>query len=278
MAPLSGPIIVTGCSSGIGRATAMRLLGSGHTVYATARSVDSLSALTEAGAHALTLDVTDEASMVAAVALVENAHGSVAGLVNNAGYGEYGPVEEVSMDRVRRQFETNVFGLALMIQLVLPAMRAAGAGRIVNVSSMGGRIVLPLGGYYHASKYAVEALSDALRAEVTQFGIQVSLIEPGSIKTEFNATANRTLESQEAATTGPYAKLKQGQLTTLDSPMNARIAGTADDVAKAIEHALTIRRPRPRYVVTPAARAMILGHAVLPARAWDAVGRRVMGA
>jgi len=277
MAQLSGPIIITGCSSGIGRATALRLLGSGHTVYATARSLDSLGELAAAGAHALALDVTDEDSMVAAVALVERAHGAVAGLVNNAGYGEYGPVEEVSMERVRRQFETNVFGLARMIQLVLPAMRAARAGRIVNVSSMGGRMVLPLGGYYHASKYAVEALSDALRAEVGQFGIEVTLIEPGSIKTEFNATANRTLESQQAATSGPYSKLKQGQLSALDSPMNARIAGDADDVAKAIEHALTTRRPRPRYIVTPAARAMILGHAVLPARTWDAVGRRVMG-
>jgi NAD(P)-dependent dehydrogenase (short-subunit alcohol dehydrogenase family) len=149
------PVLVTGCSTGIGRATAERLLDGGHTVYATARRPETLAALEVRGAHVLALDVTDEASMRTAVEIVESAHGAVGALVNNAGYGVYGPVEEVDLDAARAQFETNVFGLGRMCQLVLPGMRRAGRGRIVNVSSMGGRIVFPTGGWYHASKYAV---------------------------------------------------------------------------------------------------------------------------
>ena len=161
------PVLVTGCSTGIGRAVAEELLRQGHTVWATARRPDTLADLADRGAHVTALDVTDEASMSAAVAEVEAAHGSVGTLVNNAGYGEYGAVEEVDLDKVRAMFETNVFGLARMCQLVLPGMRRAGRGRIVNIGSMGGRFTFPLGGYYHATKYAVEALTDALRMEVT---------------------------------------------------------------------------------------------------------------
>src|SRR5680860_690977 len=172
-------VLITGTSSGIGRATAQRLARRPDlTVYATARSTDSIADLEEGGARILALDVTDEESMCAAVGVVEAEHGAVGGLVNNAGYGEYGTIEETDLDAVRRQFETNVFGLARMTQLVLPGMRAASLGRVVNIGSMGGRFVFPVGGYYHASKYAVEALTDALRFEAAAFGIEVSLIEP----------------------------------------------------------------------------------------------------
>src|SRR4051794_5434906 len=189
MAEPSKAVLITGCSTGIGRATAERLAKKGLTVYATARKLDSIADLAEAGCKTLALDVTDEESMKAAVAAVEEAEGAVGALVNNAGYSQSGAIEDVPLDQVRRQFETNVFGLIRMCQLVLPGMRREGSGRIVNISSMGGRLVFPGGGIYHATKHAVEAISDALRFEVRGFGIGVSIVEPGLIKTEFGHAA-----------------------------------------------------------------------------------------
>ncbi|HEY2703551.1 MAG TPA: SDR family NAD(P)-dependent oxidoreductase, partial [Candidatus Dormibacteraeota bacterium] len=161
-APSPRAVLVTGCSSGIGHATAARLAGRGWTVYATARRPETLAGLAAVGCRTLALDVTDEASMSAAVATVEREAGGVGALVNNAGYSQGGAIEELPLDELRRQFETNVFGLVRMAQLVLPGMRARRSGRIVNVGSMGGRLTFPGGGAYHATKYAVEALSDAL--------------------------------------------------------------------------------------------------------------------
>src|SRR5204862_4275403 len=175
-----------------------------HTVYATARRLDSIGDLEARGCRVLELDVTDEESMTNAVKAVEREQGAVGVLVNNAGYSQSGAVESVPMDAVRKQFETNVFGLVRLCQLVLPAMRAQHFGRIINISSMGGRLVFPGGGYYHASKFAVEALSDALRFEVKGFGIDVVLIEPGLIKTEFGTAAVTSLEP--ATGDGPYAE------------------------------------------------------------------------
>ncbi len=181
----SKAILITGCSTGIGRATALRLAKAGQTVYASARRLESIRDLESAGCRLLELDVCDEQSMANAVREVQAKEGAVGVLVNNAGYGSDGTIEEVPMEEVRRQFETNVFGLSRMTQLVLPAMRAQRWGRIVNVSSMGGRMTLLGGGFYHATKYAVEAISDALRFEVGRFGIHVVVIEPGIIKTDF---------------------------------------------------------------------------------------------
>jgi NAD(P)-dependent dehydrogenase (short-subunit alcohol dehydrogenase family) len=264
-------VLITGTSSGIGRATAERLLRRNDlTVYATARNTASLASLAEAGARTLALDVTDEQSMRAAVKAVEDAHGAVDILVNNAGYGEYGTIEETGLDGVRRQFETNVFGLARMTQLVLPGMRAAGRGQIVNVGSMGGRLVFPVGGYYHASKYAVEAITDALRFETAPFGIKVSVIEPGLIRTAFSATAAETMAAS-ATPSGPYAGLRtaneQQMETSYKSPL---LSATPDAVAKSIEHAVTARRPRARYVVTPAAKALVHTRRLLGAGVFDA--------
>src|SRR5215831_5227810 len=186
---ISKAVLITGCSTGIGRATAERLAGHGWTVYATARRRADVEDLASKGCKLLELDVCNEATARAAVETIEKAQGAVGVLINNAGFGQEGPVEEVPLDVVRRQFETNVFGLTRLTQLVLPGMRRQRWGKIVNLSSMGGRLTLPGGGFYHATKYAVEALSDALRFEVRGFGIDVIVIEPGPIKTRFGDTA-----------------------------------------------------------------------------------------
>ncbi len=272
---IGDPVLVTGCSSGIGRATAQALVAAGHTVYATARRPETLADLQAAGARTLALDVTDEDSMKTAVAAVEDEHGTVGTLVNNAGYGVYGPVEEVAMDDVRRQFETNVFGLGRLTQLVLPGMRAAGGGRVVNVSSMGGRLVYPTGGWYHASKYAVEALSDALRVEVKPFGVDVVLVEPGLIRTEFESVASGGL-SPEAAS-GPYAVLRRTSDEVMRRGYSSRLGAEPSAVADVIVRAVAARRPRSRYVVTPAAKAQVQLRRLGGDRLWDAFVGRAYG-
>jgi NAD(P)-dependent dehydrogenase (short-subunit alcohol dehydrogenase family) len=268
-----GPILITGCSSGIGAATARRLASHGHLVYATARRPETLEPLAAAGCTTLRLDVTDEASMTAAVDRIVLEHGRVGALVNNAGYGEYGAVEDVAMDRVRRQFETNVFGLARMCQLVLPSMRAAGTGRIVNIGSMGGRLTFPYGGYYHATKHAVEALSDALRYEARPFGISVILYEPGLIATEFGSTVSGTLDDATAPNS-PYAEAAQHMDSMIEGMYKNRLLAVGPErVAKSIERSLTRRRPRTRVVVPVMTRGLIGVRKWLPGRAWDAMLR-----
>jgi NAD(P)-dependent dehydrogenase (short-subunit alcohol dehydrogenase family) len=264
-------VLITGCSTGIGRATARRLAAGGWTVYATARQPATLDDLAAAGCRTLALDVTDEDSMVAAVAAVE---GGVGVLVNNAGYSQSGALETLPMDAVRRQFETNVFGLLRLTQLVLPGMRAARAGKIVNVSSMGGRLTFPGGGAYHATKYAVEALSDALRMEVARFGIDVICIEPGLIRSEFGATAAGGVASSGD---DPYAEFNaavaKSTREVYEGPLS-RLGGDADAVARAIEKALGKSRAPTRVPVTASARFFMGMRRVLPDRAWD----RVVGA
>ncbi len=266
----NSPVLITGCSTGIGRATAERLAGTGLTVYATARKLDSIEDLKSSGCRTLALDVTDEESMRAGVAAVEEAEGSVGALVNNAGYSQSGAVETIPMDELRRQFETNVFGLVRMCQLVLPGMRKAGRGRIVNVSSMGGKLVFPGGGAYHGTKFAVEAISDAMRFEVRGFGVHVSIIEPGLIRTSFGETAVGSVPHED----GPYADFNTAVAANTaqvyDGPL-AKLGAGPDAVAKAIEKAITSRRPRTRYPVTASARFFMVQHAVLPDRAWDRV-------
>ena len=177
--------LVTGASSGIGQDTARKLQALGYTVYGAARRTDRLRALAADGIRPLTMDVTDDASMSAGVNRILEETGRIDVLVNNAGYGSFGAIEDVPMNEARRQLEVNVFGLARLTQLVAPHMRAQGSGTIINISSIGGRLTTPLGGWYHATKYAVEALSDALRMELRPFGIDVVVVEPGGIRTEF---------------------------------------------------------------------------------------------
>jgi NAD(P)-dependent dehydrogenase (short-subunit alcohol dehydrogenase family) len=268
---ISRAVLITGCSTGIGRATAERLARGGHTVYATARRVDAVGDLARHGCRTLALDVCDEASRRAAVETVAKAEGGVGVLVNNAGYGSEGPVEEVPMDEVRRQFETNVFGLARLTQLVLPGMRAQGWGKIVNLSSMGGRMTLPGGGFYHATKYAVEALSDALRFEVRGFGIDVVIVEPGAIKTRFGDTAIDRIHAL-GGNDSPYAEFRRVIVKQIrdayEGPM-AMLAAEPDAVARVIEKAITAARPRTRYPVTFGARLLMGLRRWLPDRAWD---------
>ena len=270
MPDVSKAVLITGCSSGIGRATSKRLVRGGHTVYATARRLEAIEDLEAAGARTLALDVNSEESMQAAVAAVEEAEGAVGALVNNAGYSQSGAVEGIPLDSLRSQFETNVFGLVRMCQLVLPAMRRQGHGRIVNVSSMGGRLTFPGGGAYHATKHAVEALSDALRFEVAGFGVAVSIIEPGLIKTQFAETAAGSVSHED----GPYAvfntAVSAATAGAYEGPFG-KLGGGPDAVAKAIEKAITARRPKTRYRVTASARVFLTQRALLPDRAWDRV-------
>ena len=268
---ISKAVLITGCSTGIGRATAERLAARGWNVYATARKAESIADLASRGCKTLALDVCDEASMRAAVQTVERAEGAVGVLINNAGYGLEGAFEEVPMTDIRRQFETNVFGLIAMTKLVLPAMRRQRWGRVVNLSSMGGKLTFPGGSYYHATKHAVEALSDALRFEVKGFGIDVIVIEPGPIKTRFGDTA---VASIAAPKDSPYAAFnvvleKQIREAYEGGPM-ARFAAPAEAVAVVIEKAISAASPKTRYKVTLAARFLMSLRLVLPDRAFDA--------
>lgn len=261
-------VLITGCSSGIGAATASRLVANGWDVWASARRPETLAELAAAGCRTVALDVTDEGSMSTAVDTVLDASGRLDALVNNAGYSQSGALESLDVDDVRRQFETNVFGLLRLTQLVLPVMREQRSGRIVNIGSMGGKLTFPGGGAYHASKYAVEALSDALRYEVSGFGIKVVLIEPGLITTNFEAAVAAGMPTGD----GPYAAFNQQvQAATseaYDGPM-ARFGGPPEAVAKVIEKALTKAHPKSRYTVTVSAPAAIVTRKVLGDRGWD---------
>src|SRR5215208_104463 len=271
---VSKAVLITGCSSGIGWATAERLADVGWKVYATARDVEKIAPLEQHGCELLPLDVTDEDSMRSAVDEVERREGVVGVLVNNAGYSQSGAVESVPMEKVRRQFETNVFGLVRMCQLVLPGMRRQGYGRIVNVSSMGGKLTFPGAGYYHATKHAVEALSDALRFEVEGFGVRVSVIEPGLIRTGF---AHAAVGSMGGSEDGPYAgfdeAVARATMETYERGPISRLSGGPEAVAEAIERAISAQNPRSRYAVTPSARLFLGLRRLLPDRAWDAVLR-----
>jgi NAD(P)-dependent dehydrogenase (short-subunit alcohol dehydrogenase family) len=267
---ISKAVLITGCSTGIGRATAAHLATKGWTVYASARRLESIADLAAAGCKTLALDVCDESSMRAAVAAVESAEGAVGVLINNAGYGQEGAFEETPMDEIRRQFETNVFGLIRLTQLCLPGMRRQGWGRVVNISSMGGKLTLPGGAFYHATKHAVEAMSDALRFEVQDFGIDVVVIEPGPIRTKFGDTAVASIGN--GGDGSPYAAfnsaLSQAIRDAYDGPMG-RMAAGPEAVARVIEKAISASKPRTRYPVTAAARMLMGLRRWLPDRAFD---------
>lgn len=276
MADVSKAVLITGCSSGIGHATARRLARHGWTVYATARRPEAIEDLAADGCHTLALDVTDEDSMVAAVAEVERVHGAVGVLINNAGYSQSGAIETVPLDAVRRQFETNVFGLVRLTQLVLPKMRDQRWGKIVNVGSMGGRLSFPGAGHYHATKHALEAISDALRFELRGFGIDVILLEPGLITTRFDEAAASSIAALPADGGDPYAHFNAtvGAVTSNAYRGPLRLFGGGPDrVAKTIEKALNARRAPTRVAITPSARLTIPLRRLLPDRVWDAAMR-----
>lgn len=289
-----GPVLITGCSSGIGHATALRLARSGHLVCATARRPEALADLAARGCRTLALDLADEASMTAAVGSIEAEYGPVATLVNNAGYAEIAPAELLSPLRVRQQFQANVFGPLFLSQLVLPSMRAAGTGRIINIGSIGDRCVFPLWGGYAATKHALTAFTDALRMETAGTGVDVILIELGVFATNFaaaikgNIAANQMTESsggvQYAAQVDGFRALIEGVLASASDPgspeglrarLFARLSRNPDLAARTIVTAIRAPRPRTRYRVPAHARLAFATRRLLPDRTWDAAVTRV---
>ena len=270
--PTSKTALVTGASSGIGAATALKLRAMGYEVYGAARRLDRLDELAAHEVRAVSLDVTDDASMAAAVKQVVEETGRIDVLVNNAGYGSYGALEDVPIDEGRRQFEVNVFGAARMMQLVLPHMRTQGSGTVVNVSSMGGRIYTPFGGWYHGTKFALEAISDCLRIESRPFGINVVIVEPGSIDTEWSGIAAEQLEA--ASGEGPYAAQARAMVKLLNEN---RRKSPPSVIADVIAKAVTAKRPRTRYVAGYGARPLITARRLLPDRVFDHLIVRASG-
>jgi NAD(P)-dependent dehydrogenase (short-subunit alcohol dehydrogenase family) len=264
--------LVTGASSGIGEATARQLAAADFTVYAAARRTERLQKLAQAGIHPIAMDVTDDASMQAGVQTILNEQGRIDVLVNNAGYGSYGALEDVPMREARAQMEVNVFGAARLTQLVLPHMRAQRSGTIVNVTSMGGKITTPLGAWYHATKFALEAISDCLRMEVAPFGIDVVVIEPGGIRTEWAGIAADKVRA--VSSNGPYAPQANAVASSLTSEATRRRSSPPELIGKTIAKAVTARRPKTRYAVGYGAKPMIFLHGVLPDRTFDTFIRR----
>ncbi|MEO3977706.1 SDR family NAD(P)-dependent oxidoreductase [Streptomyces sp. CAU 1734] len=273
MSPLA-PVLITGCSSGMGRQTALALHRRGHPVLATARRPGDLAGLAAEGITTMALDVTDDASMAAAVARVEHDHGAVGILINNAAYGLHLPVETAGPREIRAQFETNVFGPVRLIQHVLPAMRAARTGRIVNISSMGGRFSPPGGGFYHSTKHALEAISDSLRLEVAPFGVKVVVVQPGPTLTDFAGTAVDTMHGPAAG--DPYAGFRTALADMYANRTFTRRNGavSAETAARTIVRAATTPRPRARYAIGAVARTVMTARRLLPDAAFDAVMRR----
>lgn len=266
--------LITGASSGIGEATAISLAEAGWTVVGAARRLDRLESLRAKGVNPHAVDVTDDDSMVTLVEDVIAEHGRIDVLVNNAGYSVFGAVEDVPVDVARRQLEVNVLGVSRMSQLVLPHMRAAGSGRIINISSVAGQVSEPLGAWYHASKYAVEALSDAMRMELAPHGVQVAIIEPGPIRTEFGDIASDSLAEHSGS--GPYAAQAR-RMAKAHQRMFKEDAADVSVVVDATVHAATADRPRIRYQAPRSAKAMVAATKVVPTRAMDAAMGRMFG-
>ena len=264
-------ILITGASSGIGFDAAEAFAQQGHRVYAAARRVERMEPLKALGVVPIRMDVTDSASMEAGVQAILEAEGRIDALVNNAGYGYFGAIENVTLEEARRQLEVNVFGLARLCQLVLPSMRKQGSGRIVNISSVAGKTVLYFGGWYHVSKYSVEALSDALRMEVKPFGIDVALIEPGGIRTDWGLIAADHLAASSKGT--PYEAEGLRESETMRKAYSSQLLSKPSVVTRAISRAVNSRRPRTRYRIGFGSGALVFFHSILPDRWWDALFR-----
>lgn len=267
--------LVTGASSGIGEATALELAAAGYTVYAAARRVDRMEHLKSSGIRPLGMDVTDDPSLIAGVSRIVEEAGRIDVLVNNAGYGSYGALEDVPMTEARAQFDVNVFGAARLTQLVLPHMRAQRSGKIVNVTSMGGKVHTPLGAWYHATKFALEALSDCLRMEVAPFGIDVIVIEPGGIRTEWAGIAADKVRA--VSSEGPYAPQGNAVADSLSSESTQKRSSPPELIGRTIRKAVDARKPKTRYAVGFGAKPLIFIHDLLPDRTYDALMRRVTG-
>ena len=268
-------ILLTGASSGIGYQTAESLAKEGHIVYGAARRTEKMETLKQFGVKPIYLDVTDEENIKSAIDTIIRNEGRIDVLINNAGYGSFGAVEDVEINEARRQFEVNLFGLARLVQLVLPHMRKQKEGRIINVSSMGGRLTTYFGAWYHATKYALEAFSDALRMEVSDFGIGVSLIEPGGIKTDWGIIASDKLE--KSAKGGAYEKEAMKTAKGMKKQYSGNLLSNPIVITKAISKAVNSNRPKARYLIGFMAKPLVFLHTILPTKVFDKIMKKLMG-
>ncbi len=268
-------ILLTGASSGIGYQTAESLAKEGHIVYGAARRIEKMEDLKQFGVKSIYLDITDENSIKNVVDTIIGNEGRIDVLINNAGYGSFGAVEDVEINEARRQFEVNLFGLARLVQLVLPHMRKQKEGRIINVSSMGGRLTTYFGAWYHATKYALEAFSDALRMEVSDFGIDVSLIEPGGIKTDWGIIASDKLE--KSAKGGAYEKEAMKTAKGMKKQYSGNLLSNPIVITKSISKAINSNRPKARYLIGFMAKPLVFLHTILPTKVFDKIMKKLMG-
>ena len=261
-------VFITGASSGMGKVTAIQLAKEGHVVYGAARRIEKMQDLVAAGGHAIAMDITNADQVKAAVDQVVAEQGRIDVLVNNAGFGLYGAVEDISIDEARYQFEVNIFGLARVTQLVLPHMREQNEGKIINISSMGGKMYTPLGAWYHGTKHALEGWSDSLRLELKQFGIDVIIIEPGVIETEFGSVMADPM--MERSGSGPYASLTRAVYRAYTDNYKPGAGSPASVISNTISRAVNSRRPKTRYVVGKMAKPMIWMRKYVGDRIFDA--------
>ena len=268
-------ILLTGASSGIGYQTAESLAKEEHIVYGAARRTEKMEDLKQFGVKSIYLDITDENSIKNVVDTIIGNEGRIDVLINNAGYGSFGAVEDVEINEARRQFEVNLFGLARLVQLVLPHMRKQKEGRIINVSSMGGRLTTYFGAWYHATKYALEAFSDALRMEVSDFGIDVSLIEPGGIKTDWGIIASDKLE--KSAKGGAYEKEAMKTAKGMKKQYSGNLLSNPIVITKSISKAVNSNRPKARYLIGFMAKPLVFLHTILPTKVFDKIMKKLMG-
>jgi short-subunit dehydrogenase len=264
--------LVTGASSGIGRETARLLAEQGFIVYGAARRTDKMQDLKQAGIKLLAMDITDDAALVSGVNTIIQAEGRIDALVNNAGYGSYGSLEDTPMSEARYQFDVNIFGMARLTQLVLPHMRTQRSGRIINISSIGGKLGEPHGAWYHATKYAVEGLSDSLRMELKEFGIDVVIIEPGAIITEWAGIARDHMLKISGNTAYKDLTLKHAAMFERADKSGSKPVV----VAKTIVRAIKASRPKTRYATGGGAKAILFVRRILSDRMFDRLMLRLM--
>ncbi len=263
-------ILITGASSGIGKTTALDLIKAGHVVYGAARRIDKMLDLTEAGGHALEMDVTKGESVDRGVDEIIAAEGGIDVLINNAGFAVYGAVEDISLQEARRQYDVNLFGLARVTKAVLPHMRRARSGRVINISSMGGRMYTPLGAWYHSTKYALEGWSDCLRLELKQFNIDMVIIEPGAVRTEFLDVMYQPMI--DASADGPYRKLTHKlAAASKDAFTKSWSSSPPSVISKVIGKATMARRPKKRYTAGKMAKTMIFIRQFVGASVFDKI-------
>ncbi len=267
--PENKVILITGASSGMGKETALTLAREGHVVYGAARRVDKMRDLVAAGGHAVALDVTDVARVREVVDAILSEAGKIDVVINNAGFGLYGAVEDTSLEDARRQFEVNLFGVAAVTKAVLPSMRGQKSGRIINITSMGGKLHTPLGAWYHSSKHALEGWSDCLRLETRQFGIDVVIVEPGAIATEFGAVLTQPMVDRSGE--GAYRRMTLAVAQATNATYNRGGSSPASVVARTISKAIRARRPNTRYVVGKYAKPLLFIRRWLSDRAFDGI-------